>query len=108
MAEKKAKTYTAEFKVQAVRLAKEVGNKRACEELGIPKGTISGSVHAARQGGIELGPGSQTPESGLTLAAELKACRDKLKEQEKEIARLREEREVLEKATIFFAQGRKK
>lgn len=108
MAEKKARSYTAEFKAQAVKLAREVGQLRACEELGIPKGTISGWMHAARKGEIDLGPGSQTPESGLTLAAQLKACRDKIKQQEKEIAHLREERDILEKATVFFAQGRKK
>jgi transposase len=108
MAEKRAKTYTSEFKVQAVRLAKEVGNKRACEELGIPHGTISGWSSAAKQGEIDLGPGSQTPESGLTLAAELKACRETIKQQEKEIARLRKENEFLDEASRFFAQSRKK
>jgi len=102
------KKYTAEFKAQAVKLAREVGQPRASTELGIPKGTISGWERAARQGKIDLGPGNQTPESGLTLAAELKACREKVKELERDNARLREEREVLEKATIFFAQGRKK
>jgi transposase len=100
--------YTSEFKAQAVKLAREVGQPRACAELGIPKGTISGWMRSARQGEIDLGLGSQTPESGLTLAGELKACREKLKQQEKEIARLRKENEFLDEASRFFAQGRKK
>ena len=29
-----------EFKKQAIKLTKEVGNKAAAEELGIPKGTL--------------------------------------------------------------------
>ncbi len=32
--------YDDELKKQAVKLAKEVGNKAAAEELGIPKGTL--------------------------------------------------------------------
>ena len=32
--------YDEEFKKQAVKLAKEIGNKAAAEELGIPKGTL--------------------------------------------------------------------
>lgn len=108
MAERKIKTYTAEFKAQAVKLAREVGQPRACAELGIPKGTISGWISAARRGEIDLGPGSQTPEVGLTLAGELKACRDKIKELEKDNARLRKENEFLDEASRFFAASRKK
>jgi len=108
MAERKTKTYTAEFKAQAVRLAQEIGNKRACAELGVPNGTISGWIAAARHGEIDLGPGSRTPESGLSLAAELRACRETIKQQEKEIARLRKENEFLDEASRFFAASRKK
>jgi transposase len=107
MAER-SKTYTAEFKVQAVRLAQEIGSGRACEELGVPKGTMSSWMRLLRQGEIDLGAGSQTPESGLSLAAELRACRETIKQQEKEIARLRKENEFLDEASRFFAQSRKK
>jgi len=34
------KQYSEEYKKEAVKLAKEIGNKAAAEELGIPKGTI--------------------------------------------------------------------
>ena len=33
-----AKQYDEEFKKQAIKLAKEIGNKAAADELGIPKG----------------------------------------------------------------------
>ena len=32
--------YDHEYKVQAVRLAKEIGGAKAAKELGIPEGTI--------------------------------------------------------------------
>lgn len=35
-----ARTYTDEFKAQALKLAKEVGAKRAAEELGVPQNTL--------------------------------------------------------------------
>lgn len=35
-----AKQYDEEFKKQAEKLAKAIGNKAAADELGIPKGTL--------------------------------------------------------------------
>lgn len=35
-----ARTYTDEFKAQALKLAKEIGTKRATEKLGVPKNTL--------------------------------------------------------------------
>jgi len=108
MAERKVRRYTAEFRKEATRLASEIGSRQASAELDIPQGTLEHWQQQARKGAIDLGPGRQTPESGLTLAGELKACRDKIKEQEKEIARLRKENEFLDEASRFFAQSRKK
>ncbi|MBD5159298.1 MAG: transposase [Ruminococcus sp.] len=39
--------YDEKFKVEAVKLARETGTKRA-EELGIPEGTLGGWVRKAR------------------------------------------------------------
>ena len=64
MAERRARTYTAEFKAQAVKLAQALGNKRACDELGIPVGTISGWVKGAQRGESDLGPGSKRRAAG--------------------------------------------
>ena len=102
------RSYTEEYRVEAVKLAKEIGAKKAAVELGMPEGTLSGWICAAKRGEIDLGKGQQTPQSGMTLAAELKAARDKIKEIEKDNARLRKENEFLEEATRFFAQSRKK
>lgn len=104
----KARTYTAEFKEQAIKLAKEVGNKRAADELGIPKNTLGTWVHKAKKGEIDSGAGNQTPETALTLAAEVQELRRQLKERDKEIKRLNELNEFLEEASAFFAASRRK
>lgn len=36
------KTYTAQFKEEALRISDEMGLQKACEKLGIPYGTLSG------------------------------------------------------------------
>lgn len=56
-----ARTYTEEFKAQAIKLAKEVGRKRAAEELGIPKNTLGTWLHKAKTGEVDPGAGEQTP-----------------------------------------------
>ncbi len=103
-----ARTYTEEFKAQAIKLAKEVGSKRAAEELGIPKNTLGTWLHKAKTGEVDPGLGKQTPETALTLAAEVQELRKQLKAQEKEIKRLNELNEFLEEASAFFAASRRK
>ena len=44
----------------------------------------------------------------MSLAEELSLLRRQVKEQEKEIRRLKEENEFLEEASAFFATGRRK
>jgi transposase len=100
--------YTKDYKVEAVKLAREIGNKKAAEELGIPTGTLGGWVKSAKDGAIDLGKGFQTPESAITLAGELIECRKKIKELEKNIAKIAKENEFLEEASRFFAASRKK
>lgn len=103
-----ARTYTDEFKAQALKLAKEIGTKRAAEELGVPKNTLGTWVHKAKKGEVDPGKGEQTPETALTLAAEVQELRKQLKAQEKEIKRLNELNEFLEEASAFFAASRRK
>ena len=102
------KVYDKEFKVQALKLGKEIGLSKAAVELGIPKDTIYGWNRAAKEGRIDLGPGMQTPETAMSLAEEVQKLRAENKEQAKEIKRLREENEFLEEASAFFAANRRK
>ena len=41
--------YDEKFKLEAIKLAKEIGTKQAAEELGIPKGTLGGWMKKARR-----------------------------------------------------------
>ena len=93
--------YDHEYKVQAVKLAKEIGQAKAAKELGVPRNTLYGWVHANRLGNLDLGAGSQIPQSAMTLNEELLRLRQQVKELEKE-------NDFLEEASAFFAASRLK
>ena len=63
---------------------------------------------AAREGRLNVGSGSHTPETAMNLAEELALLRRQVKEQEKGIRRLKEENEFLEEASAFFTASRRK
>lgn len=50
-----ARKYDQEYKVQAVKLAKEIGGTKAAKELGIPEGTIHTWLKAVRNGKLDIG-----------------------------------------------------
>ena len=100
-----ARKYDHEYKVQAVKLTKEIGGAK---ELGIPEGTIHTWLKAVRAGTLDIGDGAHTPESAMSLAEELAMLRKRVKDQDKEIRRLKEENEFLEEASAFFAASRRK
>ena len=97
-----------EYKIQAVKLAKELGGAKAASELGNPENTMYAWMKAAREGRLDVGSGSHTPQAAMSLAEELSILRRQVKEQEKEIRRLKEENEFLEEASAFFAASRRK
>ena len=96
-----ARKYDHEYKVQAVKLAQEIGGTKAAKELGIPEGTIHTWLKAVRAGKLDIGEGSHTPTSAMSLSEEITMLRKRLKEQDKEIRRLKEENEFLEEAVLF-------
>ena len=103
-----ARKYDHEYKEQAVKLAQEIGGAKAAKELGIPEGTIYTWLKAVRGGKLDIGAGAHIPNSAISLAEEITMLRKMLKEQEKEIRRLKEENEFLEEASTFFAASRRK
>ena len=100
--------YDSEFKKQAVKLAKEIGNKAAAEELGIPKGTLGTQLSKARAGELDTGAGTRSVGESLNLAQQIQAANKKIKEQEKKIRELEELNEFLEEASAFFAASHRK
>lgn len=102
------RSYTKEYKAQAVKLVLEVGVTKAARELGVPDNTLYGWQRAYKDGNLDLGPGTQTPQGAMTLAEEVNQLRKQVKELTKENRRLREEKEFLEEASAFFAASRRK
>ena len=100
--------YNHEYKVQAVKLGKEIGGAKAAKELGIPEGTIYTWLKAVIAGKLDIGEGGHTPASAMSLSEEITMLRKRVKEQDKKIRRLKEENEFLEEASSFFAASRRK
>ena len=82
------KRYDKEYKVQAVKLIKEIGMAKASKELGVSSSTVRGWVIAARQGQLNLGEGSYTPQGALNLAEEIAILKKQNKEFSRTIRRL--------------------
>lgn len=106
MAQKKV--YDKEFKIQAVKLGREIGFSKAAKELGVNTDTLYGWNKRAKDARLDLGPGNQTPDTALSLTQEVWQLRQQTREQAKEIARLKEENEFLAEASAFFAASRRK
>ena len=102
------RAYDREYKIQAVKLSKEIGGAKAAAELGIPVDTLYGWARAVREGRLDAGPGAHTPEGGMSLAAEVAALRKQVKDLEKANRLLAEENEFLAEASAFFAASRRK
>ena len=100
--------YNTEYKVQAVKLSNEIGSSKAAVELGIPVDTLYGWVKAAKEGRLDIGGGAHTLQTAMSLAEELNTLRKQVKQQEKEIRRLKEDNEFLAEASAFFAASRRK
>lgn len=100
--------YDEKFKSEAIKLAKEIGTKKASEELGIPKNTLGGWISKAKKGEIDTGSGSRSPGEALNLVKQLQEERKKNKVLEKRIKELEELNEFLEEASAFFAASRQK
>ena len=93
----KQQSYTPEFKSEAVKLVLEQGLQQslAARRLGIPDGTLAGWVAAAKKATESVSvPGSRS-------SAELLAENARLR---KELAEARMERDILKKATAYFAR----
>lgn len=103
-----SKHYDLEYKVQAVKLANEIGQAKTAKELGIPKNTLYNWVRLSRTGQLDAGSGAGTAQENPSVNEELTLLRKKIKEQEKEIRRLEKENRFLEEASAFFAASRLK
>lgn len=72
-----ARKYDHEYKVQAVKLAKEIGGAKAAKELGIPEGTIHamipmGVFACIRHFSLRIWKDSKSPVSELSTGLWMK------------------------------------
>jgi transposase-like protein len=86
--------YTLEFKLEAVRLVK-AGQEASvtARVLGMPKATLSNWVRASEKGELQ-GAGDKPVSAEQMELARLRA----------ELARVKMERDILKKATAYFAK----
>ena len=93
-----SRRYTNEFKIEAVRLGKSVGNSEASRRLGIPESSLFNWVKLGRAG--KLGSTTSitaTPRSAKELEAEV----DRLR---RELASAKVDNDILKKAAAYFAK----
>lgn len=93
------RTYTREFKCEAVELARTSGKSMAAleRELGLSQGILKQWVRQAQQDGAEAFPGQ----------GRLKTSDEELRRLQRENEILRQERDILKKAIAIFSQSQK-
>ena len=103
----KKREYDEEYKVQAIKFAKNLGSaKAAAEELQIPVNMLYGWIQKVKTAELDIGCGERSPEESLNIAEENQQLRKRIKALEKENRRLSEMNEFLEDAAAFFAACR--
>jgi transposase len=100
--------YDQEYKIQAVKLAQEIGGAKAARELGVPADTVYAWMSAAKKGRLDMGVGCSTPDRALSMAEQIELLTKQNKALAKENRRLKETNEFLEEASAFFAASRLK
>ena len=104
----KKREYDEEYKVQAVKFAKNLGSAKAAEELQIPVNTLYGWIQKVKTAELDIGCGERSPEEALSIAKENQQLKKRIKALEKENRCLSEMNEFLEDAAAFFAASRQK
>jgi transposase len=93
---KKQRQYDREFKLNAVKLYRESGKGLAkiASDLGIPMSTLSTWMRQFKEHGKDSFPGSGV----------LKPCDQELYRLRKELADVKQERDILKKAVAIFSK----
>ncbi len=101
----KYQQHTEQYKEAACRLVTQEGYSpnKAAASLGIPESTL---IYWLRLRGVAAQPADQegSPARGDAAARDKKALEIKVKELEDKVKRLEMEKDILKKATAFFAK----
>ena len=100
---KKRRQYTQEFKLEAVRLVAAGGKplNQVARELGVRPDMLR---QWRRQAEARAGQGPAAPRDVFPGSGKLTSQDEELRRLRREVAQLREEREILKKAAAFFAR----
>jgi transposase len=101
---KQIKTYTLDFKQQAIALAQQDGMtiSQAARDLGVSQAGLNRWVNLAKQAELHGRPAF----TGRGVVA-LSESEKRIKELEREVVILRQEREILKAAAKYFAKESK-
>lgn len=93
---RKLQSYTPEFRAEAIKLVfeQDLSLENASKRLGIPKGTLGNWMAKAKTFNHTSVPGTRS-------SSDLEAENNRLR---KELAETRMERDILKKATAYFAR----
>ena len=95
----KMRRYDMGFKMDAIKLAKEVGATKTAKELDIPQSTLDTWIVKHNRGDYDNI--AVTPKQALSLADENKRLAQEVRE-------LKRVNKILKDASAFFAQSQKK
>ena len=102
------RSYTAEYRANAVALAKEMGGSAAARELRIPADTLYTWISRAKRGDLPMSHTATDPKAARNLAERVKELERENKALRSENAQIMRENQILEEAAAFFAARRKK
>jgi transposase len=102
------RSYTAEYRANAVKLAQEMGTAGAAKELKMPSDTLYTWISRAKNGDLPLSKAATDPKNALSMAQRMKELEQECKMLRSENAQIRRENQILEDAATFFAARRKK
>jgi transposase len=102
------RSYTAEYRANAVEMAKEVGGSVAARELKIPVDTLYTWMSRAKTGDLPIVQLPTEKKRVLSPTERIEELERENKALRSENSQIKRENQILEEATAFFAARRKK
>jgi transposase len=91
--------YTAEFKVEAVRLGKSIGGNQAAKRLGILESSLWNWIKLSRAGKLKAAEGGAVSVKRSVMEVEAENARLR-----RELASTKLDLEIVKKAAAYFAK----